>query len=77
MNGYFIECFTANLKQIELFSRYGFGKSLVQYFHKKKLKTLKIFYISNKNKLEMKVLLMKSTHELLFFLGTFNNTVKS
>lgn len=43
MNGYFIECFTANLKQRELFSRYGFGKSLVQYFHKKKLKTLKIF----------------------------------
>lgn len=34
---------TANLKQRELFSRYGFGKSLVQYFHKKKLKTLKIY----------------------------------
>lgn len=25
---------TANLKQRELFSRYGFGKSLVQYFYK-------------------------------------------
>lgn len=34
---------TANLKQRELFSRYGFGKSLVQYFHK--IKDLFIFLI--------------------------------
>lgn len=38
---------------------------------------MKIFYIFNKNKLEMKVFLMKSIYELFFFIfGIFNKYSK-
>lgn len=79
INGYFIECITANLKHRELSSRYGFGKFLVHIniFIKRNWKLWRFIYICNKKYLWNERTFNEKNPSNIVFFGTFNNTVKT